>query len=189
MTEAEWITCADPSVMERFLRDRASGRKWRLLAVACCRRIFQLFSDECHRNVLELAERYADGLVSGTEMVAARDAKNNQAWTAAKRTAREVARGPTGSTERAARCAFLRDLFGNPFRPVTVDPYWLAWNDGTVRRLARTIYDKRRFEDLPVLADALEDAGCTDTYVLNHCRAPGEHVRGCWVVDLLLGKS
>jgi hypothetical protein len=80
-------------------------------------------------------------------------------------------------------------LFGNPFRPITIDPAWVAWHDGTVRKLAQAIYDERRFDDLPILADALEEAGCDNADILAHCRQPGEHVRGCWVVDLLLGKE
>jgi hypothetical protein len=83
----------------------------------------------------------------------------------------------------------LRDLLGNPFRPVSADPAWLTWNGGTVRQLAEVIYEERRFVDLPILADALEEAGCTDEDILSHCRGPGEHVRGCWVLDLLLGKE
>jgi hypothetical protein len=83
----------------------------------------------------------------------------------------------------------IRDIFGNPFRRVAVDPAWLAWNHGTVPAIARHIYDDRAFHDLPILADALEDAGCTNTDLLDHCRGPGPHVRGCWAVDLLLGKS
>jgi len=82
----------------------------------------------------------------------------------------------------------LRDIFGNPFRGASVDSHWLVWNDGTVPRLAQAIYDERAFDRLSILADALEEAGCTDADILNHCRQPGEHVRGCWVVDLLLGK-
>ncbi|HEY1381779.1 MAG TPA: hypothetical protein VGF55_33580 [Gemmataceae bacterium] len=82
----------------------------------------------------------------------------------------------------------LRDIFGNPFRPVAVEPAWLAWNHGTVPAIARRVYDERRFEDLPILADALEDAGCTNADLLAHCRGGGPHVRGCWAVDLLLGK-
>jgi len=79
---------------------------------------------------------------------------------------------------------------GNPFRPAPhIDPAWLAGNGGTVPKLARAIYDERAFDRLPVLADALEDAGCTDADILTHCRSGGEHVRGCWVVDLLLGKD
>jgi hypothetical protein len=65
----------------------------------------------------------------------------------------------------------------------------LTWNHATVPAIARHIYDDRAFYDLPILADALEDAGCTNPDILAHCRAGGEHVRGCWVVDLILGKS
>jgi hypothetical protein len=83
----------------------------------------------------------------------------------------------------------LRDVFGNPFRIPFVDPAWLEWNDGTVPRLAQVIYDERAFDRMPALADALEDAGCDDADILRHCREPGEHVRGCWVIDLLLGKE
>jgi hypothetical protein len=63
------------------------------------------------------------------------------------------------------------------------------WNDGAVVKLAESIYTERAFDRLPILADALEDAGCTDAAVLDHCRGPGPHVRGCWVVDLVLGKE
>jgi hypothetical protein len=90
---------------------------------------------------------------------------------------------------RGAIVTTLIDLFGNPFRPVSVAPLWLAWNDGTVVKIAQAIYDERAFDRLPILADALEDAGCTDRAILAHCRQPGEHVRGCWVVDLILGKE
>jgi hypothetical protein len=84
----------------------------------------------------------------------------------------------------------LQDVFGPlPFRPVAIDPAWLRWNFGTVPAIARHVYEDRAFHDLPILADALEDAGCTDQDILTHCRLPGEHVRGCWVVDLLLGKE
>ena len=86
----------------------------------------------------------------------------------------------------------LLDVFGSPFRPPRVEAAWLAWNGGTVAKLARVIYRERRFADLPILADALEEAGCEDTTILSHCRGgaergPAEHVRGCWVVDALLG--
>ena len=80
----------------------------------------------------------------------------------------------------------LRDIFGNPFRPVAADPAWLT---PTVQSIAAAIYEYRAFDRLPILADALEEAGCTNADVLLHCRQPGEHVRGCWVVDLMLGKD
>jgi len=83
----------------------------------------------------------------------------------------------------------VRDIFDNCFRPVAIDPAWLAWNDGTVVKLAKTIYDDRRWDIMPILGDALEDAACHDAAILDHCRGPGPHVRGCWVVDLMLGKS
>jgi hypothetical protein len=89
--------------------------------------------------------------------------------------------------EHATQASLLRCIFGPlPFRPVAPDPSWLT---ATVTSLAAAIYDDRSFDRLPILADALEDAGCTDADILNHCRQPGEHCRGCWVVDLLLGKE
>src|SRR5262245_7375188 len=91
--------------------------------------------------------------------------------------------------ERGSQCGHFREIIGNPFRPPAVDMDWLAWNDGTVRKIAQAIYVERAFDRMPVLADALEDAGCDDADLLRHCREPGEHVRGCWVVDLLLGKE
>jgi hypothetical protein len=80
----------------------------------------------------------------------------------------------------------IRCVFGNPFCPVTFDS---AWRTEAVVGLARGMYESRDFSPMPVLADALEDAGCADPDVLTHCRGPGSHVRGCWVVDLILGKA
>jgi hypothetical protein len=87
------------------------------------------------------------------------------------------------------QCHLLREVFGNPFRPAAVDPAWLRWGGGCVMKLAQRIYAERRFRDLPVLADALEEAGCTNPDLLSHCRTGGAHVRGCWALDLLLGKQ
>jgi hypothetical protein len=80
----------------------------------------------------------------------------------------------------------IRDIFGNPFRPVTFDP---DWRTSTAVALAQQMYDSRDFSAMPILADALQDAGCENAEILNHCRGPGPHVRGCWVVDLVLGKQ
>ncbi|MBA4062241.1 MAG: hypothetical protein C0501_00780 [Isosphaera sp.] len=80
----------------------------------------------------------------------------------------------------------MREIVGNPFRPVAFDP---GWGTDTVLSLARGMYAGRDFAAMPILADALQDAGCEDDQVLTHCRGPGPHVRGCWVVDLVLGKS
>jgi hypothetical protein len=90
------------------------------------------------------------------------------------------------NAERDAQVLLLRDVFRNPFRPVTLDP---AWKTPAILQLAQSLYEERRFEDMPVLADALEEAGCQDAAVLGHCRGPGPHVRGCWVLDLILGKE
>jgi hypothetical protein len=85
--------------------------------------------------------------------------------------------------------ALIHDLFGNPFRPVALDPAWLTWNDGVAVKLAQAIYDDHAFDRLPILADALEEAGCNSADMLHHCRGPGPHVRGCWLLDLLLGQG
>jgi hypothetical protein len=90
----------------------------------------------------------------------------------------------------ARQAQLVRCLFANPFHPLPViDPAWLSWNGGAVGKLAASIHAERRFGDLPVLADALEEAGCTDELILGHCRDGGEHALGCWVLDLLLGKA
>jgi hypothetical protein len=90
----------------------------------------------------------------------------------------------------------VREIFGNPGRSTKLDHAWLAWNNGTIGRLARVIYEERTLpagtldlSRLAVLADALEDAGCTDAGILNHLRSPGPHVRGCAALDLLLEKT
>ncbi len=83
-------------------------------------------------------------------------------------------------------CCFIRCVFGNPFRSVAVQSSWLT---STVLELARQMYESRDFSPMPILADALQDAGCDSDDILNHCRGAGPHVRGCWVVDLILGKS
>ena len=85
------------------------------------------------------------------------------------------------------QCQLLREIVGNPFCPAAVAPAWLAWDGCTAPKLAQAVYDERAFERLPLLADALEDAGCTDAELLGHLRGPGPHVRGCWALDLLLG--
>jgi len=88
--------------------------------------------------------------------------------------------------EAVGQSNLIRDIFGNPFRSIFVDSTWLT---PTVVAIATAIYEDRAFDRLPILADALEEAGCTNADVLLHCRQPGEHVRGCWVVDLVQGKG
>ncbi len=88
--------------------------------------------------------------------------------------------------ERAIQAALLRDVVGNPFRPVAFPS---EWRTDTAVSLARQMYDSREFSAMPILADALQDAGCDNDEVLSHCRTDGPHVRGCWVVDLVLEKE
>jgi hypothetical protein len=243
--EATWLACTEPQPMLEFRRDWASDRKFRLFAVACCRRIDRLITDPRSRDALEFAERHADrGVVRrrgrpgleraaraahleaynkvlsfppGAErarclivsnaldaaaqtlsthpFLAAHFASSFAAWAVAWET--QVASGlnPYPDTpasfkgpEQAHQACLVRDLFGNPFRPVTVAQSWLTWGGGTVAQIAQGIYADGAFDRLPVLADALEDAGCTDAVVLDHLRGPGPHARGCWAVDVLLDK-
>jgi hypothetical protein len=93
------------------------------------------------------------------------------------------------AAERSEQAALMRDLVGHLFYGAAADSAWLTAYGGTVAMLAQAIYDERAFDRLPILADILEEAGCTDPYILAHCRGPGPHVRGCWVVDLLSGKE
>jgi hypothetical protein len=93
---------------------------------------------------------------------------------------------PPSPAELAVQCDFLRCIFGNPFRRASLTA---AWVTPTVMQLAAAVYDEPAFAALPILADALEDAGCTDQTILHHCRGPQLHVRGCWVVEALLAKG
>jgi hypothetical protein len=228
MTESKWLACADHQPMLEHLHGKASGRKLRLFAVACCRHYGHLLRDERCQNAVQVAERFSDGLATAEELWEAGEA----VWGAAESgelgvegqgaacayscyrqedgsypsgTPREVANqmlvalgDEIASDERyETECGvlsnLLRCIIGNPFRPVTVSP---AWQTPQVIALAQAGYEHR---DLPsghldptrlaILADALEDAGCTDQTILNHLRGPGPHVRGCWAVDLILGKQ
>jgi hypothetical protein len=226
MNEAEWLACSYPPSMLESLRGKARERKLRLYACACCRLIWHLLIDERSRVAVQVAELFADGLLSAEEARAAfcgacdalrtvrrpqdrwpestlrlRRSPDPQVLFRAAFKAAAAAGNGAGDTqthirgEEASlvngftRSELLRDIFGNPFRPVTIDPAWLTWNNSTVSKFAQFIYDDRAFDRLPLLADALMDAGCTNEDILAHCRSAGEHVRGCWVLDLLLGKA
>jgi hypothetical protein len=214
MTEREWLRCDKPHPMLTYLRPRGSNRKLRLYACGCCRRSWSLLRDERSQRAVEVAERYADGLASYAKLLAgqrlARAAWQDLAgdhWGAAwgtpemwaLRTAEQAAAAAGREAWRAAWAVAdehqgghpdtLREVFGNPFRPASLAPAWLAWEGGTVVKVAQAIYDERAFARRPVLADALEEAGCDNDELLRHCRQPGEHVRGCWVIDLLTGRE
>jgi hypothetical protein len=218
VTEADWLTATGPRTMVEFLRGRASERKLRLFAVAYARhRMFgdhetigvtERYADGlADDSELARAESAATWHVLGTctdiqgEVTDARcwsvrdaaianaaDAARAIVW--AEEDARELHQRLNLPPERSPIPDLLRDLVGNPFRPAPrVDRAWLAWNGGTVAKLAAVVYEGRDFGRLPLLADALEDAGCGDADLLGHLRGPGPHVRGCWAVDLLLGKG
>lgn len=216
MANTHWLECADPRPMLKLLQLRVSDRKIRLFACACCRRVWDFISPPARRAV-EVAEGFADGTVKEKHLeqvlfTAATGRKENVAdiaacWTAnkqivvvegvafevAKVVADRVARSRNAKRWKAARddelrvqANLLRCVVGDPTQPVTFDP---AWRTDTATTLARQMYDSRDFSAMPILADALQDAGCDNEEVLNHCRGEGVHVRGCWMVDLVLGKE
>lgn len=197
MTETEWLACEDPGRMLEFLQGRASDRKMRLFACGFCRANWRHLRDRHVKGLVSVSESMAEGDQSEAELKALwfleyakrhacggrqPDCAAIYSWVLS-----EVCRGlPSSTIVLAESCSFVRDIFGNPFRPVSID---LAWLTSTVVALARGINDERAFDRMPILADALEDAGCDNGDVLAHCRADGPHVRGCWAVDLSLGKT
>lgn len=248
MTEAEWLACTDPTRMLEFLRKQrtTSGRKSRLFAAACCRRVWDWLGERSRRAV-EVMERYVDGAATFDELVPAmRGAEQDwiEEWgthhpsnaasiavafrdrsphDVASGAAAEIvaavgceasasvaecvaqlgrlvpreedlalrracarARDETMAAERVAQCQLLRDIFHGPCRAVHFRP---RWRTGTVRSIASAIYGDRNFEQFPILADALEDAGCDDSELLGHLRGPELHFRGCRALDAILGKS
>ncbi len=206
MTEAEWLRCSQPRRMLDYLRGKASKRKMVLFACASCRRVWDKINDARSRRAVETTERFADGWASENELQNAEEEAELACIAGDDPTARAIRAAfaaVSGSPwavnhqllpgnklgARKQQASILIEVFGNPFRPVALDPAWLQWNGGTVRKMAQAIYDDRAFDRLPILADALEEATCTNRDLLDHSRSGGEHVRGCWAVDLLLGKE
>ncbi|MBY0522819.1 MAG: hypothetical protein K2R98_05455 [Gemmataceae bacterium] len=227
LTEATWLECGDPFPMLHHLaRTTWSGRKFRLFAVACCRRIWHLIDADYAREAVDFAERLADGEASEEEAharcqamfarVYGAEPKSSNAvcaccdasatavegrneWDAAFFAGKAACAAAAGNysdsiprwnesdlDEARNQSDLLRCIFGNPFRPAVINP---QWSTSTVLNLATAIYEERAFDRLPILGDALEDVGCADAHVLLHCRQGGEHVKGCWVVDSLLGND
>ena len=211
MTEAEWLTCEEPNPMIQFLRDRTSDRKYRLFSCGCYLNLWSRFPvAEIYRDVLRASEDYAEQRISKSQFKLARKKGDwekaprvtGEAWEVARNSAADcsdesyerVRRGDEWGhrivrkrpEETVTQVGFIRDIFGNPFRPVTFSP---SWRTSTTVALASQMYESRDFSAMPILADALQDAECDSADVLDHCRGPGPHVRGCWVVELVLGKE
>jgi hypothetical protein len=216
-TEGDWRLSTHPWSMLHVIREIGpSVRKVRLFNAAICRRYWK-YLPAASQAILVESELLADGLVpkSSNEMELCWRANLvvaplNQEYplkqfpNAEVRIQRDAAAavcyavipndlfGAFGffldidPAEKGPQSVIIRDIFVNPFRPVKIDP---SWRTQRVVNLALEIYDSRAFDRLPVLADTLEEAGCRDADILTHCRGPGPHVRGCWALDLVLGKE
>jgi hypothetical protein len=210
VTEAEWRNCRSPISLLRAARERVSPRKGRLFTVGCCYHIWGFMKDRRSRAAVQVAERFAEGEASREELCLAHEAACDAVDEAERSNARNIAQAATaasdpggaqaflacdctrisvGTVVREAELALAIELFGNPFRAVYVDPSLLSWNDGLVVKIAQGIYEERAFDRMPILHDALLDAGCDDEALLSHCRNAKGHVRGCWAIDLLTGRA
>jgi hypothetical protein len=210
MTETEWLICDDPRPLLRRLGGGSDNRKARLFGCHCCRRVWECL-DEVHRRAVWASEFYADDRISdeiwrrfGALLRPGRTAAEEAAWAAwrgygvvaAWRAAEAVEELAPPSqklavweAERSWQAALLRELCGPLFRPTTLDVDIRRWNDGTVGRIAQGLYEDRAWGRMPILADALLDAGCVDEDLLDHLRGPGPHVRGCWALDVVLTRE
>ena len=207
MTEAEWLAYAERYLLLKVPNPTWSLRKYRLFAAGCYRDRWERVEPKRNRRAVEILEGIADGSASEEELrgTLARPALNFQCADGYYNLAdffygmdgRQIAMNAihfAWESDRHSRVVNLvHDVFGNPFRPVALAPAWLTPN---VIDLARTIYEERGLLSgaldrtrLAILADALMDAGCDSEAILSHCRSEGPHVRGCWVVDLILGKE
>jgi hypothetical protein len=174
MTESEWLNGTNPGVMYAFVAEKLSDRKRELFVSTCGGRIW--------RRVTASGGRTRTGATALGAFSAALPFLFSATFPFNALTA-------ALKEELAEASRLLRELVGNPFRPVAAEPAWLRWNDGAVVKMAKAIDGAGRFADLPILADALEDAGCDNDDLLSHCRTPDGHAAGCWAVDLILGKE
>ena len=215
MTEEEWMKLDRVlTPLMNWLRRRGSNRQFYLAAAGWVRQVEDKLTNPRCNQLIELVEGYADGEVAAEELfrksrtanvivglgrgpidwklqaansAAIRAAFPTDGWIAAINALKDASSARKRSELALLQMALLRDIFGNPFRPVSFDP---QWRTSTAVALAKGMYDSRDFSAMPILADALQDAGCENEDALNHCRdANGVHVRGCWVVDLVLGKA
>jgi hypothetical protein len=193
-----------------------SERKIRLFRVASCTRFWRYLTIKEARDAVKIAEEFVEGLATAEQLSAAyyqgfgRFAayiRNRRNWKSRREPELgdridwagyaidtcapaadivDLASAETRPFLKQVPPSLLRDIIGNPFRSITLNPSWLT---STVLALATGIYEEKAFDRMPILADALQDAGCEHEEILNHCRQLGDHVRGCWVVDLLLNKQ
>lgn len=218
MTEEEWLESSDFELMLDSLGDPHWVRKLRHFIVACFHQQWRALPDDRCRQCVVILERHIAGTATEEELTQAieiahaaflpswkrGEGKNgllaSAVWIAmcdqrsfpgeTVSTASGVCDHLANATEdyrstSIAQCGLLRCIVGNPFRPVAFAP---EWRTTVAVGIAAQMYESREFGNLPVLADALEEAGCDHPAVLAHCREPGEHARGCWVVDGVLGK-
>jgi hypothetical protein len=196
----DWEYCLDPDFMRTCLLRLGAvltPRKTRLMICAAARTRFYFTDDAKLREAVALGEEWADTGIEPRSVVAVRASllrrRSLRHWemdwksiaSACLSAAPEALRVPPFPLDQL-RAALYREQFGNPFVALAWNPEWVT---ATVRGLAARIYDAHEFSAMPILADALQDAGCDDEYVLHHCRANRPHARGCWVLDAILGKA
>src|SRR5262245_21412595 len=203
MTGEQWLACKDTRAMLTFLEGRVSDRDPQLAAAVCCRVVWGFVSDRRLRKLVRTFERFIDGDVPDHSLDQARRditrerGRNNEPLPSGnsanyivlsgclrRPNLSEVLAGVNSFMECPKGPSLLRCLL-NPF-PCVRDP---RWRTSDAIGLAQAIYDEGAFDRLPILADALMDAGCADELVIGHCRCISPHVHGCWVVDLILGKQ
>jgi hypothetical protein len=219
MSEDDWLTSSDTYALLEYLGSDASSRRLRLLAVACFRHGWKAWTNRRDRMAVVTAETMADGLIAERDIETIREQVAERldqlsrwadlecmphvpdrllrpvfGWEDAVACIEQVLLKAESETKTLDGCreevevelaALLRDIVPNPFRPITINPRWRT--EDTVG-LARGIYEDRAYGRFPILRDALMDAGCDVGCILEHCRADG-HVRGCWLVDLVLAKE
>lgn len=215
-TQDEWQSSTDPKPMLEFLKGRVADRKLLLFAVSCWDRWAHMLDGDKSRNGIRALEMLADGVLptndGSTHLLIDSDgdwaiicggkykaglsvgpghADNIANFTLDMVTDAEVEELGESSQETCQKCRqaylpYLKDIFGNPFRLIADGPTWLS---ETAVSIATGIYEDKAFDRLPILADALQGAGCENEDFLNHLQGDGPHVRGCWALDLVLGKS
>jgi hypothetical protein len=213
VTESEWTISEDPDLLLDAAKatKRLPARSGRLFASGCFRLVWDRIKTDDIKLAVEMSDMRADKKISQQELERHRypmtkPSENVTTWLAVAIQSLATSNLNPGYVAWQVRTAtqndiyhlarrgipcrmqadLVREIIANPFRPAAFDP---RWRTSDAVALAQSIYDERAFERLPILADALMDAGCEDEQVISHCRSEGPHVRGCWVVDLVLGKQ